>query len=163
MDFELTEEQRAVKEAAREFAQTYLLPGVIERDIHAQFPHEEVRQMGQLGFMGMMVDPLYNGGGMDSISYVLAMEEIAKVDASAAVCMSVNNSLVCWGLEKFGTDGQKEKYLKALATGEKIGAFCLSEPEAGSPHRRIPYLISGSLRNPSILMVQGSCHQYPPF
>jgi len=132
MDFELTEEQRAVKEAAREFAQTYLLPGVIERDIHAQFPHEEVRQMGQLGFMGMMVDPLYNGGGMDSISYVLAMEEIAKVDASAAVCMSVNNSLVCWGLEKFGTDGQKEKYLKALATGEKIGAFCLSEPEAGS-------------------------------
>jgi len=132
MDFELTEEQRAVKEAAREFAQTYLLPGVIERDIHAQFPHEEVRQMGQLGFMGMMVDPRYNGGGMDSISYVLAMEEIAKVDASAAVCMSVNNSLVCWGLEKFGTEGQKEKYLKALAAGEKIGAFCLSEPEAGS-------------------------------
>jgi len=132
MDFELTEEQRAVKEAAREFAQTYLLPGVIERDIHAQFPHEEVRKMGQLGFMGMMVDPRYNGGGMDSISYVLAMEEIAKVDASAAVCMSVNNSLVCWGLEKFGTEGQKEKYLKALAAGEKIGAFCLSEPEAGS-------------------------------
>ncbi|HLT09129.1 MAG TPA: acyl-CoA dehydrogenase [Cyclobacteriaceae bacterium] len=132
MNFRLTDEQQAVRDAARDFAQTYLLPGVIERDIEAKFPHEEVKLMGQLGFMGMMVDPIYNGGGMDSISYVLAMEEIAKVDASAAVCMSVNNSLVCWGLEKFGTEQQKEKYLKVLATGEKIGAFCLSEPEAGS-------------------------------
>lgn len=132
MNFELTEEQKAVRDAAREFARTRLLPGVIERDIHAQFPQGEIKEMGKLGFMGMMVDPQYNGGGMDSISYVLAMEEIAKVDASAAVCMSVNNSLVCWGLEKFGTAYQKEKYLKVLATGEKIGAFCLSEPEAGS-------------------------------
>jgi len=132
MNFRLTDEQQAVRDAARDFAQTYLLPGVIERDIEAKFPHEEVKLMWQLGFMGMMVDPIYNGGGMDSISYVLAMEEIAKVDASAAVCMSVNNSLVCWGLEKFGTEQQKEKYLKVLATGEKIGAFCLSEPEAGS-------------------------------
>jgi alkylation response protein AidB-like acyl-CoA dehydrogenase len=132
MNFDLTDEQQAVKDAAREFARVHLLPGVIERDIQAKFPQEEMEQMGQLGFMGMMVDPKYNGGGMDSISYVLAMEEIAKVDASAAVCMSVNNSLVCWGLEKFGTDAQKERYLKLLATGEKIGAFCLSEPEAGS-------------------------------
>lgn len=132
MDFNLTEEQQAVKSAAREFAQTHLLPGVIERDIHALFPLEQIKQMGQLGFMGMMVDPTYDGGGMDSISYVLAMEEIAKIDASAAVCMSVNNSLVCWGLEKFGTEAQKEKYLKALASGQIIGAFCLSEPEAGS-------------------------------
>lgn len=132
MNFELTDEQKAVRDAARDFARTRLLPGVIERDIHAQFPQGEIKEMGKLGFMGMMVDPQYNGGGMDSISYVLAMEEIAKVDASAAVCMSVNNSLVCWGLEKFGTAYQKEKYLKVLATGEKIGAFCLSEPEAGS-------------------------------
>jgi alkylation response protein AidB-like acyl-CoA dehydrogenase len=132
MDFELSEEQRAVRDATREFANNQLLPGVIERDIHATFPYEQVRQMGELGLMGMMVNPEYNGGGMDSISYVLAMEEIAKVDASAAVCMSVNNSLVCWGIEKYGTESQKEKYLKVLATGEKIGAFCLSEPEAGS-------------------------------
>jgi alkylation response protein AidB-like acyl-CoA dehydrogenase len=132
MNFDLTDEQKAVKDAAREFARIYLLPGVIERDIHARFPQEEIEQMGHLGFMGMMVDPQYDGGGMDSICYVSAMEEIAKVDASAAVCMSVNNSLVCWGLEKFGTEGQKEKYLKELARGEKIGAFCLSEPEAGS-------------------------------
>lgn len=132
MNFDLTDEQKAVKDAAKEFARTRLLPGVIERDIHAQFPQAEVEEMGRMGFMGMMVDPQYNGGGMDSISYVLAMEEIAKVDASAAVCMSVNNSLVCWGLEKFGTSHQKEKYLKVLASGEKIGAFCLSEPEAGS-------------------------------
>lgn len=132
MNFDLTDEQKAVKDAAREFASTHLLPGVIERDIQARFPQAEIEQMGRLGFMGMMVDHQYNGGGMDSISYVLAIEEIAKVDASAAVCMSVNNSLVCWGLEKFGTEEQKEKYLKALAAGEKIGAFCLSEPEAGS-------------------------------
>lgn len=132
MDFELSEEQRAVRDATREFARNQLLPGVIERDIHATFPYEQVSLMGQLGLMGMMVHPMYNGGGMDSISYVLAMEEIAKIDASAAVCMSVNNSLVCWGIEKYGTESQKEKYLKVLATGEKIGAFCLSEPEAGS-------------------------------
>ena len=132
MDFELTEEQEAVREAAREFSRNRLLPGVIERDTHALFPEEQIREMGRLGLMGMMVDPKYNGGGMDSISYVLAMEEISKIDASAAVCMSVNNSLVCWGLEKYGTDVQKEKYLKPLAMGSVHGAFCLSEPEAGS-------------------------------
>ena len=132
MNFQLTEEQLAVQQAARDFAQSELLPGVIERDTHQKFPTEQVKKMGQLGFMGMMVDPKYNGGGMDSISYVLAMEEISKIDASASVCMSVNNSLVCWGLEKFGTEEQKEKYLKKLASGEAIGAFCLSEPEAGS-------------------------------
>lgn len=132
MNFELTEEQIAVRDAAREFAQTELLPGVIERDEKQQFPTEQIKKMGELGFMGMMVDPKYGGGGMDTISYVLAMEEISKIDASASVSMSVNNSLVCWGLEMFGTEEQKEKYLKPLASGEKIGAFCLSEPEAGS-------------------------------
>lgn len=132
MNFSLTEEQQAVKDAAKDFAENHLFPGVIERDINAEFPYEQIRRLGQLGFMGMMVDPRYNGGGMDSVSYVLAVEQIAKVDASAAVCMSVNNSLVCWGLEKYGTEHQKEKYLKTLASGEKIGAFCLSEPEAGS-------------------------------
>src|SRR5687767_1157820 len=132
MNFELSEEQLAVRQAARDFAQTELLPGVIERDTHQKFPTDQIRKMGELGFMGMMVDPKYNGGGMDTISYVLAMEEISKIDASASVCMSVNNSLVCWGLEKYGTEEQKEKYLKRLATGEAIGAFCLSEPEAGS-------------------------------
>lgn len=132
MNFALTEEQLAVRDAAREFAQTELLPGVIERDEHQQFPAEQIKKMGELGFMGMMVDPKYNGGGMDTISYVLAMEEISKVDASCSVVMSVNNSLVCWGLEKFGTEEQKQKYLTKLATGECIGAFCLSEPEAGS-------------------------------
>jgi len=132
MNFELTEEHIAVRDAAREFANTELLPGVIDRDEHQRFPAEQVKKMGELGFMGMMVDPKYGGGGMDTISYVLAMEEISKIDASASVCMSVNNSLVCWGIEKFGTEEQKEKYLTALATGEKIGAFCLSEPEAGS-------------------------------
>lgn len=132
MNFQLTEEQLAVQAAARDFAQNELLPGVIERDADQKFPMEQIKKMGQLGFMGMMVDPKYNGGGMDTISYTLAMEEISKVDASASVCMSVNNSLVCWGLERFGTEEQKEKYLKKLATGEQIGAFCLSEPEAGS-------------------------------
>ncbi|MEP4531444.1 MAG: acyl-CoA dehydrogenase [Cyclobacteriaceae bacterium] len=132
MNFNLTEEQLAVKEAAREFAQKELLPGVIERDNEQRFPTEQIKMMGELGFLGMMVDPKYGGGGMDSVSYVLAMEEISKIDASASVCMSVNNSLVCWGLEKFGTEEQKQKYLTKLATGEKIGAFCLSEPEAGS-------------------------------
>ena len=132
MEFFLTEEQLAVQQAARDFARMELLPGVIERDTLQRFPETQIKKMGLLGFMGMMVDPKYNGGGMDTISYVLAMEEISKIDASAAVCMSVNNSLVCWGLEKFGTEDQKEKYLKKLATGEVIGAFCLSEPEAGS-------------------------------
>jgi alkylation response protein AidB-like acyl-CoA dehydrogenase len=132
MNFQLTEEQLAVQAAARDFAQTELLPGVIERDEKEQFPAEQIKKMGELGFMGMMVDPKYNGGGMDTISYVLAMEEISKIDSSASVSMSVNNSLVCWGLEKYGTEEQKEKYLTRLATGEIIGAFCLSEPEAGS-------------------------------
>jgi alkylation response protein AidB-like acyl-CoA dehydrogenase len=132
MNFQYTEEQKAVQNAARNFAQTELLPGVIERDTHQKFPAAQVKKMGELGFMGMMVNPKYNGGGMDTISYVLAMEEISKIDASASVCMSVNNSLVCWGLETFGTEAQKEKYLKPLASGTVHGAFCLSEPEAGS-------------------------------
>lgn len=132
MNFELTEEQLAVKEAARDFAQNVLKPGVIDRDNKQEFPAEQIKQLAELGFMGMMVDPKYGGSGMDTLSYVLAMEEISKVDASTSVCMSVNNSLVCWGLEKFGTEEQKQKYLVPLATGEKIGAFCLSEPEAGS-------------------------------
>lgn len=132
MNFDLTEEHIAVRDAAREFAEKELLPGVIDRDTHQQFPAEQIRKMGELGFMGMMVDPRYGGGGMDTVSYVLAMEEISKIDASASVCMSVNNSLVCWGLEHFGTEAQKQKYLPLLATGQQIGAFCLSEPEAGS-------------------------------
>lgn len=131
MNFDLTEEQLAVQAAARDFAQTELLPGVIERDNEQKFPVVQIKKMGELGFMGMMVDPKYNGGGMDTVSYTLAMEEISKVDASASVCMSVNNSLVCWGLERFGSEEQKEKYLKPLAA-KGIGAFCLSEPEAGS-------------------------------
>ncbi len=132
MDFKLTEEQLMIQQAARDFAQTELLPGVIERDDHSKFPTEQVKMMADLGFLGMMVDPKYGGAGLDSISYVLAMEEIAKVDASAAVIMSVNNSLVCAGLEKYGSEEQKIKYLTPLAKGEVIGAFCLSEPEAGS-------------------------------
>lgn len=132
MNFDLTEEQLAVRDAAREFAQTVLKPGVIERDEHQRFAKEEVRQLAELGFLGMMVDPKYGGGGMDTVSYVLAMEELSKVDASVSVLVSVNNSLVCWGLESFGTEEQKMKYLVPLAKGEKIGAFCLSEPEAGS-------------------------------
>jgi alkylation response protein AidB-like acyl-CoA dehydrogenase len=132
MDLNFTEEQLAVKEAAREFAQYELQPGVIERDEKEIFPAEQVKKMGEMGFLGMMVSPDYGGGGMDTVSYVLAMEEICKVDASAGVVMSVNNSLVCWGLEKYGTEEQKQKYLVPLAKGEVIGAFCLSEPEAGS-------------------------------
>jgi alkylation response protein AidB-like acyl-CoA dehydrogenase len=132
MNFELSEEQLAVKEAARDFAQNVLKPEVIARDNEQRFPVEEIRQLGELGFMGMMVDPKYGGSGMDTLSYALAMEEISKVDASTSVCMSVNNSLVCWGLETFGSEEQKQKYLIPLAKGEKIGAFCLSEPEAGS-------------------------------
>ena len=132
MDFTLTEEHKMIRDAARDFAQTELLPGVIERDENQSFPQEQIKKLGELGFLGMMVDPKYGGAGMDTISYVLAMEEISKVDASCSVAMSVNNSLVCWGLETFGTEEQKEKYLKPLASGEIIGAFCLSEPEAGS-------------------------------
>jgi len=132
MDFSLTEEHIMIRDAARDFAQTELLPGVIERDEKQQFPAEQVKKMGELGFLGMMVDPKYGGGGMDTISYVLAMEEISKIDASASVVISVNNSLVCWGLEAYGTEEQKQKYLVPLATGKIIGAFCLSEPEAGS-------------------------------
>ncbi|MEM6831931.1 MAG: acyl-CoA dehydrogenase [Bacteroidota bacterium] len=132
MNFNFTEEQLAVRDAARDFAQKELLPGVIERDEKQQFPSDQIKQLGELGFMGMMVDPAYGGSGMDTISYVLAMEEISKIDASTSVCMSVNNSLVCWGLEKYGTEEQKEKYLRPAASGQKIGAFCLSEPEAGS-------------------------------
>jgi alkylation response protein AidB-like acyl-CoA dehydrogenase len=132
MQFNYTEEHLAVRDAAREFAQNELLPGVIDRDTEAKFPYEQIRKMGELGFMGMMVDPSYNGGGMDTISYVLAMEELSKIDASASVAMSVNNSLVCWGLEKYGSEQQKQKYLTKLAAGIEIGAFCLSEPEAGS-------------------------------
>jgi alkylation response protein AidB-like acyl-CoA dehydrogenase len=132
MNFELTEEQIAVKEAARDFAQNVLKPGVIARDNEQRFPKDEIQQLGELGFMGMMVSPEYGGSGMDTMSYVLAMEEISKVDASVSVCMSVNNSLVCWGLEKYASEEQKQKYLVDLASGKKIGAFCLSEPEAGS-------------------------------
>lgn len=132
MHFELSEEQLLIQQAARDFANTELKPGVIDRDEHQKFPHEQIKKLGELGFLGMMVDPKYNGAGMDTISYVLAMEELSKVDASASVVVSVNNSLVCYGLEEYGTEFQKEKYLKPLAAGEKIGAFCLSEPEAGS-------------------------------
>jgi len=132
MNLNLTEEQLAVRDAARDFAQNVLKPGVIDRDREQRFPADEIRQLGELGFMGMMVDPQYGGSGMDTVSYVLAMEEISKVDASASVCMSVNNSLVCYGLQEYGTEEQKQKYLVPLASGQKIGAFCLSEPEAGS-------------------------------
>lgn len=132
MDFNLTEEQLMVQQAARDFAQNELLPGVIERDDKQIFPAEQVKKMGELGFMGMMVDPEYGGSGLDTISYVIAMEEISKVDASASVVMSVNNSLVCWGLQAFGSEEQKRNYLPGLASGQIHGAFCLSEPEAGS-------------------------------
>ncbi len=132
MKFELTEEQIAVRDAARDFAQNVLKPGVIERDDNQTFPTEQIKQLGELGFMGMMVDPKYGGSGMDTISYVLAMEELSKIEAACSVVVSVNNSLVCWGLEKYGTEEQKQKYLVPLAKGKKIGAFCLSEPEAGS-------------------------------
>ena len=132
MYFQLTEEQQMIRQAARDFAQNVLKKGVIDRDRDMIYPYEEVKQMAELGFLGMMVSPEYGGGGMDTMSYVLAMEEISKVDSSCSVIMSVNNSLVCWGLEQFGTEEQKRKYLPDLASGRKIGAFCLSEPEAGS-------------------------------
>jgi alkylation response protein AidB-like acyl-CoA dehydrogenase len=132
MHFELSEEQLMIQQAARDFAQQELKPGVIERDEHQKFPTEQVKKLGELGFLGMMVSEKYNGSGLDAISYVLVMEELSKIDASASVVVSVNNSLVCYGLEAYGSEAQKEKYLKPLAAGEKIGAFCLSEPEAGS-------------------------------
>lgn len=132
MHFELSEEQLMIQQAARDFAQQELKPGVIERDEHQKFPAEQIKKLGELGFLGMMVNEKYNGSGLDAISYVLVMEELSKIDASASVVVSVNNSLVCYGLEAYGTEAQKEKYLKPLAAGEKIGAFCLSEPEAGS-------------------------------
>lgn len=132
MLFQLTEEQLMIQQAARDFARNELKPGVIERDEHQKFPTEQVKKLGELGFLGMMVSEKYNGSGMDAMSYVLVMEELSKIDASASVVVSVNNSLVCYGLEAFGSEAQKEKYLKPLASGEKIGAFCLSEPEAGS-------------------------------
>ena len=132
MDFNLSEEHIMIRDAARDFAKTELLPGVIERDNKQEFPAEQVKKMGELGFMGMMVPPEYGGSGMDTVAYVLAMEEISKIDASASVVMSVNNSLVCYGLLAFGSEEQKQKYLVPLASGQKLGAFCLSEPEAGS-------------------------------
>lgn len=132
MDFTLTEEHKMIRDAARDFAKNELLPGVIERDTKQEFPAAQIKKMGELGFLGMMVSPKYGGGGMDTISYALAMEEISKIDASASVVMSVNNSLVCYGIEKYANEEQKQKYLTKLATGEKLGAFCLSEPEAGS-------------------------------
>ena len=132
MKLKLSEEHLMIQKSARDFAQQELLPGVIERDENQKFPTEEIKKMGQMGFMGMMTSTKYGGGGMDTISYILAMEEISKIDASASVIMSVNNSLVCWGIEKYGTEEQKQKYLPKLTSGEQIGAFCLSEPEAGS-------------------------------
>ena len=132
MNFELTEEHKMIREAARDFAQNELLPEVIDRDEAQSFPVKQIKKLGELGLMGMMVNPKYGGAGMDTISYVLAIEEISKVDASCSVVMSVNNSLVCWGIETYGTEEQKQKYLIPLAKGEVIGAFCLSEPEAGS-------------------------------
>lgn len=132
MDFKLTEEHEMIRQAARDFAKNELLPGVIERDEKQEFPKKQIKQLGELGFLGMMASPEYGGGGMDTVSYVIAMEELSKIDASASVVVSVNNSLVCWGLDTYGTPEQKEKYLSKLTTGEQIGAFCLSEPEAGS-------------------------------
>jgi len=132
MDYKLSAEQLLIKQAARDFAKQVLLPTILERDELQKFPTDEIKALGKLGFMGMMTAPEHGGSGLDTLSYVLAMEELSKVDASAAVIMSVNNSLVCWGLEKFGSQNQKETYLSSLCSGEKIGAFCLSEPEAGS-------------------------------
>lgn len=132
MDYSLSEEHLMIQQAARDFARNELLPGVVERDDAQRFPTEQVKKLGELGFMGMMTDPKYNGSGMDTLSYVIAMEELSKIDASASVIVSVNNSLVCWGLETFGNEQQRQKYLTRLASGEIIGAFCLSEPEAGS-------------------------------
>ena len=141
----LSEEHLAVKEAARDFAETYLLPDVIKRDSEMFYPETQVKMMGEMGFMGMMVDPIYGGGGMDTISYVLALEEISKIDNSASVIMSANNSLVCWGIEKYGTEKQKLEYLPKLVSGQWLGSFCLSEPEAGSDatHQRTEAILNG--------------------
>lgn len=132
MNFDLTEEHKMIQQAAKDFTEQHLLPGVIARDSDKIFPTEQVKMMGELGFMGMMNNPKYDGGGMDTLSYVLVLEELSKIDASAGVICSVNNSLVCWGLDEYGTDSQKDKYLRPLVTGKKLGAFALSEPEAGS-------------------------------
>ncbi|QTY26610.1 acyl-CoA dehydrogenase family protein [Flavobacterium sp. CS20] len=132
MDFKLTEEHEMIRQVAKDFAKSELLPGVIERDNKQEFPKEQIKKLGELGFLGMMTSPEFGGGGMDTISYVLAMEELSKIDASASVVVSVNNSLVCWGIDAYGSQAQKEKYLTKLTTGEALGAFCLSEPEAGS-------------------------------
>src|SRR5690348_384901 len=132
MEFAFTEEQLMIKQAAKDFAENDCMAGVIERDEKQKFPYEQVMKLADLGFMGMMVPQQYGGSGMDTVSYVLAMEEISKIDASTSVCMSVNNSLVCWGLETYGNEEQKQKYLTELASGQKLGAFLLSEPEAGS-------------------------------
>jgi len=132
LQLDLTETHEMIRDTARDFAQNEVAPTAMERDVSGEFPHEAVKKLGELGFMGMMVSPDWDGAGMDTVSYVIAMEEISKVDASVGVVMSVNNSLVCWALEKYGSEEQKEKYLRPLATGEKLGAYCLSEPEAGS-------------------------------
>ncbi|MBY5958104.1 acyl-CoA dehydrogenase [Membranicola marinus] len=170
---DFSEEQRMIRKVAREFAEKELLPGVIERDKHARYPKTEINKMHDMGFMGMTVDPAYGGGGMDTLSYVIAMEEISKVDASCAVAMSVNNSLVCWGLQKYGTDEQKEKFLRPLASGKKLGAFCLSEPEAGSDashqhtiaeEKEDHYLLSGTKnwitngKNADIYLIMAQTH-----
>ena len=132
MEFKFTEEHIAIRDTARDFAENEIAPTAVERDIKAEFPYEIIKKLGEMGFMGMMVPPEWGGAGLDTISYVLAMEEISKVDASVGVIMSVNNSLVCHGIEKWGTNEQKERFLRSLASGEKLGCFCLSEPEAGS-------------------------------
>src|SRR5438309_6692822 len=132
MNFQLSEDHIAIRDAAKDFAQNEIASSAVERDLTGEFPHEIIKKLGELGFMGMMVDPKWGGSGLDCVSYVLAMEEISKIDASVAVVMSVNNSLVCWGLETYGTEEQKQKYLVPLAKGKVLGAFCLSEPEAGS-------------------------------
>jgi alkylation response protein AidB-like acyl-CoA dehydrogenase len=132
MDFNFTEEQIAIRDTARDFAQNEISPSTIERDIKAEFPYEIIKKLGEFGFMGMMIPPEWGGAGFDNVSYVLAIEEISKVDASVGVIMSVNNSLVCYGINHWGTDAQKERFLKPLASGQKLGCFCLSEPEAGS-------------------------------
>ena len=132
MNFSFTEDQLAIRDAARDFAENEIAPSAVERDITGEFPYDIVKKIGELGFMGMMVDPEWGGSGLDTVSYALALEEVAKIDASVAVIMSVNNSLVCWGLEEYGTEEQKERFLRPLATGQKLGAYCLSEPGVGS-------------------------------
>ncbi len=132
MNFQLSEDHIAIRDAARDFAQNEIASTAVERDLTGDFPHEIIKKLGELGFMGMMVDPKWGGSGLDAVSYVLAMEEISKIDASVSVVMSVNNSLVCWGLETYGSEEQKERLLRPLASGQKLGAYCLSEPGVGS-------------------------------